>query len=195
MTDGGQIRTPSRFQFSLRALLIVVLLVAVACALVRWLDTPWLAPASVLGASVACFVFAARRRLSWRMLRPGLWHAGVWLLLGALASALAVQGCRNYNEVAGTDKTEGHIAQVAAMTLAGPLVGPVANPGAGSESASTARRWAVILFVVQLAVFAPALFVRRPVAWPIAVLVWLAFLTATLLWFYGAMISLMVFLS
>ena len=31
------------------------------------------------------------------------------------------------------------------MTLAGPLVGPEANPGAGEAAASEARRWAVIL--------------------------------------------------
>ncbi|MHB8969946.1 MAG: hypothetical protein ACYC3X_05035 [Pirellulaceae bacterium] len=42
---------------------------------------------------------------------------------------------------------------------------------------------------------APALFVRRLVTWPVALICWLAFVAATLLWFYGAMISLMVFLS
>ena len=175
--------------------LFAVLLVALACAAVRWLGTVWMVPAAVLAASTACLVFAARRRLSWRMLRLGLWHAAIWLLLGAVASAFAVQGCRRYNEVAGTDKTDGHIARIGAMTLAGPLVGPVANPGEGEVAASEARRWAAILCGVQLVAVTPAMFVRRLVAWPVALICWLAFVAATLLWFYGAMISLMVFLS
>ena len=198
MTHGGDTRPTviwRRFQFSLSALLLAVLLVALACGVVRWLDAVWIVPAAVLAASAACLVFAARRRLSWRMLRLGLWHAAIWLLLGAVASAFAVQGCRRYNEVAGTDKTDGHIARIGAMTLAGPLVGPVANPGAGDATASEAERWAVILCGVQLGAVAPALFVRRLVAWPVALICWLAFVAATLLWFYGAMISLMVCLS
>ena len=82
-------------------MLFAMLLVALACAVVRWLGAVWIVPAAVLAASAACLVFASRRRVSWRMLRPGLWHAAIWLLVGAVASAFAVQGCRRYNEVAG----------------------------------------------------------------------------------------------
>ena len=109
--------------------------------------------------------------------------------------SLTAQRCHNYNEVAGTDKTDGHIARIGAMTLAGPFVGPVANPGAGEAAARQARFWAVILSGVQLVVIAPGFLVRRLVAWPVALIAWLAFVAATLLWFFSAMISLMVFLS
>ena len=113
--------------------------------------------------------------------------------LAAAASGMAVRGCQDYKVVAGTDKTPGHIVRISAAVLAGPLVGPIANPGAGE--APQARRWTAILFAVLLISAGPFLFVRRAVPLAIALICWMGFVAASILWFSGAMISLGVFLS
>ena len=111
----------------------------------------------------------------------------------AAATGLAVHGCLDYNVVAGTDKTSAHIVQISAAMLAGPIVGPVANPGAGEYP--QAWTWTAILIAVLLLAASPFLFVRRIVPFAVALICWTAFLAATILWFFGAMISLAVFLS
>jgi hypothetical protein len=126
-------------------------------------------------------------------LRPSGWHLSIVLILGALASWLAVRGCLDYNEVAGTDLTPRHIARIGLATLAGPAVGPVANPAAGE--APQARQWTAILLGTWFVSACPFLFVRRVVPWWVALSSWALFVTATLLWYFGAMISFGVFLS
>lgn len=127
------------------------------------------------------------------MLKLGPWHLAIWLALAAAASGLAVHACLGYNSVAGTDKTSGHMVQISAAMLAGPLVGPVANPGAGERP--QARTWTAILFTIWIMAASPFLFVRRIVPAAVALICWLAFVAATLLWFFGALVSLGVFLS
>jgi hypothetical protein len=127
------------------------------------------------------------------MLRLGHWHVASWSALASAATAFAVHGCLDYNVVAGTDKTPAHIVQISAAVLAGPMVGPVANPGAGEFP--QARTWTAILFAVLFLATGPFVFVRKIVPIAVALICWIAFLAATVLWFVGAMISLGVFLS
>lgn len=180
-------------QFSLRGLLSAVLAIGVGLGAARWAGPVWIVTLVVGGLAAGSLLLAARPGTSWRMLTPGWWHAAVWLGLATAATGLAANGCLQYNEVAGTDKTPAHIARISAATLAGPLVGPVANPGAGESP--QARRWAAVLFAVWCLAASPCLVVRRTVPWPVAALCWAAYTAATVLWFFGAMISLGVFLS
>lgn len=145
------------------------------------------------GLSVGNLLMALRWDSNWRMLKPGYWHLVIWLGLGATSSGMAVNGCLTYNEIAGTDKTPEHISRISAAVLAGPMVGPVANPAAGETP--MARTWTAILFAVLLVAAGPFLFVRRLVHWSIALISWTAFVAATILWYFGAMISLGMFLS
>jgi hypothetical protein len=182
-----------RLQFPLSALLLAMLAVAIGCAAIRWFGSVWLVPISLAGQSAVHLALAIRRGSSWRMLRLGHWHFASWLALAAVATGLAVHGCLDYNVVAGTDKTPAHIVQISAAVLAGPMVGPVANPGAGEYP--QAWTWAAILFAVLLLAASPFLLVRRIVPTAVALICWIVFLAATVLWFFGAMISLAVFLS
>jgi hypothetical protein len=186
-------KAAQRLQFSLSDLVLATFVIAIGCASIRWLGSVWLVPVSLAGLSAVNCALAVRRGSNWRMLKLGHWHFAIWLALAAVATGLAVRGCLDYNVVAGTDKTRAHIVQISAAVLAGPMVGPVANPGAGEYP--QAWTWAAILFAVLLLAASPFLFVRRIVHPAVALICWIAFLTATLLWFFGAMISLGVFLS
>lgn len=180
-------------QFSLAALLLGMLLIAMFLGAIRWLGSIWIIPtclATLCGANVMLAVY---RKSNCRALNLEHWPIAAWLALATIATGFTVHGCLEYNKIAGTDKTAGHIIQISAATLAGPMVGPVANPGAGEYP--QARKWTGILFVVLLLATSPFLLVRRVVSIPIAVICWLAFLGATILWFFGAMISLGVCLS
>jgi hypothetical protein len=182
-----------RLQFPLSALMLAMLAIAIGCAAIRWLGAVWLVPTSLAGLSAVNLALAIRWGSNWRMLRLGHWHFASWLALAAAATALAVHGCLDYNVVAGTDKTPAHIVQISAAMLAGPMVGPVANPGAGEYP--QAWTWTATLFTVLFLAASPFLFVRRIVPIAVALICWIAFLAATILWFFGAMISLAVFLS
>jgi hypothetical protein len=189
----AQAKAKSKLQFSLSALMFAILAMAVACAALRCLGSVWLVPLVLAGLGAASLTMALRRGSSWRMLKLGYWHLAIWLAMGAAASGLTVRGCLDYNTVAGTDLTPEHIARISAAALAGPMIGPVANPGAGETP--MAWRWTAILFAVLLVAASPFLFVRRIVPWAIALVSWLGFVAALVLWFFGAMISLGIFLS
>jgi hypothetical protein len=189
----SEMRAEQRAQFSLSTLLLVTLVIATGCGAVRWLGSVWMMSVILAGSSAASLALAIRQRSNWRKLKLGYWHLATWLALAAVATGLAVRGCLDYNVVAGTDKTPAHIVQISAAVLAGPMVGPVANPGAGEYR--QAWTWTAILLTVQLVAVSPFLIVRRFAPWPIALICWAAFLAATLLWFFGAMVSLGVFLS
>ena len=154
----------------------------------------WIVPVVLALGSVLSFALAVRRGVSWRMMRFWPWPLAVWMALAALASSFAVGGVLDYNTVAGTDKTSTHIIQISAAVLAGPMVGPVANSAATNEIPD-ARRWTAILAGVLFAACSPFLFVHRLVSPILAVLCWTLFISGTLLWFFGAMISMGVFLS
>jgi hypothetical protein len=190
---GARAGAVHRAQFSLAALLLVMAFVGIGCATIRWLGLIWLVPLGLIGLSAANIALAVHWGPNWRTLKPGCWHFATWLGLAAAASGMAVRGCQDYNTVAGTDKTPGHIVQISAAVLAGPMVGPIANPGAGE--APQAWRWTAILLAVLLIAAAPFLFVRRAVPLAVALICWMAFVAASLLWFFGAMISLGIFLS
>lgn len=181
------------FQFTLRGLLLMVLAIGVALGAARWAGPVWIVTLLVGSLAAGALLLAVRRGTSWKMLKPGWWHVAVWLVLATAATGMAANGCLQYNEIAGTDKTPVHIARISAATLAGPLVGPVANEGAGE--APQARRWAAVLFAVWCLAAGPFLVVRRTVPWQVAAVCWAAYIAATVLWFFGAMISLGVFLS
>lgn len=173
--------------------MLAMLVIGIGCAVIRWLGTVWFVPLGLAGLSAANLLLAVRRGQNWRMLKLGHWHFAIWLAWAAAASSLAVHGCLDYNTIAGTDKTPGHIVQISAALLAGPMVGPVANPAAGETP--QAWRWTAILFTILFMATCLFLFVRRIVPLAIALLCWMTFLAATILWFFGAIISLGVFLS
>lgn len=195
--EDGRMSSPpkdkQKIQFSLSTLLWAMFLVATFLAALRWLGTVWVIPISLASISCANLALAIQRRSHWRRLTLGHWPVCIWSALAALATTGAVHGCLEYNKIAGTDKSPAHIVQISAVTLAGPLVGPVANPGAGE--APQARLWTAMLFAVLFLATTPFLFVRRAVSIPLALMCWFAFVGATVLWFFGAMISLGVFLS
>jgi hypothetical protein len=180
-------------QFSLIGLLRATMAMAIVLGILRWAGSIWFVPILLAAASSACLAMALRTRRPWRTLKVGYWHLTIWLGLATAATGLSVKGCQDYNKVAGTDKTPGHITWISAATLAGPLVGPVANPGAGE--ARMARTWTLILAAVLLLSLSPFLLVRRVAHAAIAVASWTGFVAASVLWFFGAMISLGVFLS
>lgn len=122
-------------------------------------------------------------------LRLSAWHLVVWCTLAALMAASAVQACRTYNSIAGTDKTPQHIAWIALAVVTGPYVGPVANPGA-TDVRDQLQYVTAALVLLQLASLVPFVVVRRPVHWTVVVLAWLGFVGATLLWFFAAGLSL-----
>ena len=183
----------SRLRFSLSDLMLAVLAMAIGCGALRWLGWVWLIPLALAGFGAASLAMALRRAPSWRMLTLSYWHLAIWLGLAAAASGLAVSGCLEYNIIAGTDLTPQHISRISAAALAGPMVGPVANPSAGETP--EAWRWTAILFTGLLLAAGPFLFVRRMVPFAVALLSWMAFVAASVLWFFGAMISLGAFLS
>jgi hypothetical protein len=173
--------------------MLAMLVLGLSFATICWRGSVWLVPCGFALLCIGSLIVAVRRRSDWQMLKFGFCQTGIWLGLASLASALTVLGCLDYNKVAGTDKTQRHIIQISAAALAGPMVGPVANPAAGEMP--QARRWAAILASVLFVVTSPFLFVRRRVSVAVACLCWAAFILGTILWFFGAMISLGVFLS
>lgn len=130
-----------------------------------------------------------------RTLKLTWWHLGVWLALAATAASLAHWTCREYNTVAGTDKTPGHMAIISAAVMCGPMIGPVANSGAGVQFERQAFWLTLILMAGQIASLCPFLLVRRPVSWPVLALCWLAFIGISAVYFFAALVSLALFLS
>lgn len=141
-------------------------------------------------AALAVTVCAAR---AWTTLKLSLWHLFIWLTIGLAAASLAVWICWDYNQIAGTDKTPAHVAQISAAVFAGPLVGPVANPGAGEID--FARQKTAILLVIMLLGTSPFMVVRQIVPTWVAVIAWLTFTFVSVVWFLGAILSLILFLS
>jgi hypothetical protein len=184
-----------RIQFSLFTLLLAMVAIGIGCWAVRVLGAVWLAPVVLVVVSVAHLALAVRSGLDLRMLKLGHGHCAIWLALAAAASGLAVRGCLEYNEIAGTDKTPLHIVQISAATLAGPMVGPVANSAAGQAAINAAWSYTAVLFSALFLSLLPFLVVRRIASAWIALICWTLFIAATVLWFFGAMISLGVFLS
>jgi hypothetical protein len=129
-----------------------------------------------------------------KTLRLSLWHLGIWLGLAACAAAMSVSVCLSYNEVAGTDKTPGHIACIAVAVMAGPMVGPVANPGSTGFRSQTVGL-TVVLGGVLLVSLSPFVFRKAPVSKPVFAVVWAGFVLASVVWFFGAIVSLGAYLS
>lgn len=122
------------------------------------------------------------------------WHLLIWLCFAVMASALAVSTCLRYNKVAGTDKTPGQIAAIAAGVLAGPMVGQVANPAATGERAATLKI-TLVLFGGLLASLLPFCVLKRDVPKIIGTAAWCGFVLMSGLWFFGALVSLGLHLS
>ena len=132
-----------------------------------------------------------------KFLRLTWWHLGLWLGLAVVAGGISLRACLRYNEVAGTDKSPAHIAAITVGVLAGPLVGPVANPHSGSffKAPPTVIAATLGLLGVQLLALAPFLFVKRAVSTAVFAAAWTGFIAAAGLWFGAALVSLGVHLS
>lgn len=129
-----------------------------------------------------------------KRLRLTYWHLGIWLLLAALAGGAAVRTCLVYNSIAGTDKTPGHIALIAAAMMGGPMVGPIANPAATGIRSFTFGL-TLALFCGILLTLSPFVFVKRHVSTAVWTAAWSGFLVATCLWYLAALLSLGIHLS
>jgi hypothetical protein len=179
-------------RFSLLQLLLGVVVVAVCCAAVRWFWRYPLAVALLAAVGLAAIVWKSGAA---KTMTLGIWHLVVWLVLGTGAAVLAARACVQYNEVAGTDKTPKEIAIISAAVFTGPMVGPVTNPAAGEEWNQSALRWTIGLLIIVLLSLCPFLFLRRPVHRAVAVISWIGFVGASVLWFFAALVSMGMFLS
>jgi len=124
-------------------------------------------------------------------------HLGLWLGLALVAGGISLRACLRYNEVAGTDKSPAHIAAITFGVLAGPLVGPVANPHHSNpfQVPPTVVVATVLLLGAQVLALAPFVRVKRAVSTAVFAAAWAGFITVTGLWFGAALVSLGIFLS
>ncbi len=171
----------------------ITALVAAAVCLATWFVSPIISIPLILIGSGAVGVAIAMQSPKWTTLKLSPYHLVIWGLVGITAAAFALRGCLSYNEIAGTDKTPLHILQICTAVFAGPLVGPIANSGAGADR--EAVNWTLTLLVLVLVGLSPFLLVRRPVSKYVAASAWIGFLAVSVVWFMGAMISLAFFLS
>lgn len=132
-----------------------------------------------------------------KTLRLTGWHLGLWLGLAVVAGSISLRACLRYNDVAGTDKSPAHIAVITAAVLAGPLVGPVANPNAASpfKLPPTVIAATLGLLGVQGLALLPFLLVKRTVSTAAFAAAWAGFIVAAGGWFCAALVSLGHFLS
>ena len=130
--------------------------------------------------------------LTLKRLRLTRWHGMLWLAMGGVAALMARDICLHYNQIAGTDLTNPHMARICLSVYLGPLTGPIANPGANDWP--LAWRWATPLLAIQVASLGPFLISGKPVHPVLAVIAWLVFAGASGLWFFGALLSLGLFL-
>lgn len=161
--------------------------------LIAWRINPMMCVLVSLGTAGAVGLATAMRTADWNLLKLSSFHVLTTGLIGAVAAGFAIAMCLDYNRIAGTDKTPLEIGRIAAGVFLGPLVGPIANPGAGERVDAIVRTGILALFVISGA--APFLLVRRRVSTPAALVAWIGFLCGLLLWFLGALVSLAVFLS
>lgn len=132
-----------------------------------------------------------------KTLRLTWWHLGLWLALAVVAGGISLRACLRYNEVAGTDKSPAHIGAITVAVLAGPLVGPVANPhhSAPFKVSPTVLVATLGLLAGQGLALVPFLVVKRAVSTALFAAAWTAFIAAAGLWFGAALVSLGVHLS
>ncbi|MCD6052041.1 MAG: hypothetical protein K0Q55_3459 [Verrucomicrobia bacterium] len=116
------------------------------------------------------------------------WHLVIWLSLALLAAAGAVSSCLSYNQVAGTDKTPGHIARIATAVVIGPMAGPVANPAATDLRIFT-RILTMILLGIMLLSTLPFILMKKPVTKGYFILAWGSFVVTSAAWFFSALVS------
>ncbi len=131
------------------------------------------------------------------ILRLTWWHLGLWLGLAVVAGGISLWACLRYNEVAGTDKSPAHIAAITVGVVAGPLVGPVANPHPSNpfKIPPTVIAAALGLLAIQFLALAPFLLVKRAVSTTVLAVTWLGFIAAAGAWFGAALVSLGFYLS
>jgi hypothetical protein len=130
-----------------------------------------------------------------RSIRLSRWHLIVWMTFWAIAAAIAERGCNTYNSLAGTAKTPQHIAAIAVGVITGPMVGPFANSGAFSGGPSGVKIYSVLLLLGLFASLSPFMFIKRRVSRLVHFLAWCGYLTACVVWFGSAILSLGHFLS
>lgn len=123
------------------------------------------------------------------------WHIGLWIVLTVVAAGLAQYSCIRYNDFAGTDKTPGHVAIISVAVLSGPVVGPIANPYAGSDFTKSAVKWTLLLLCGVLVSLCPFVFIKRPVSMVVSGLSWAGFVAMSVVWFVAAIVSLGIALS
>lgn len=180
---------------TLRQLVVpsVTALIAAAICLLSWFVNPICFVLLLLTGSGAVGVAIAMQSPTWKTLTLSIYHLVIWTLIGTATAAMTFWVCLEYNKIAGTDKTPFHIAQICVSVFAGPLVGPIANPGGGRNS-EVVQATAVLLGLILISL-GPFLFVRRPVSWYLATAAWLVFTSVCVVWFMGSMISLAFYLG
>lgn len=134
---------------------------------------------------------------STKTLRLTWWHLGLWLALAAVAGVISLRACLRYNEVAGTDKSPADIAAITVGVLAGPLVGPVANPHHANPFLvpPTVVVATGLLLGAQVLALAPFVLVKRTVSPAVFAAAWAGFIVVAGLWFGAALVSLGIYLS
>jgi hypothetical protein len=131
--------------------------------------------------------------MDYKNLRLTFLHLGLWLGLAMASAVIAVLACLRYNEVAGMDKTLPHIAAIATAVLAGPLVGPVANPDGGGHVRAIGLT--AVMACSVLGSLAPFVFVKRPVSKLAFGFAWAGFILVSVVWFLSALVSMGMYLS
>ena len=129
-----------------------------------------------------------------KKLRLSRYHLVIWILIWAIAAAMAQRGCNTYNSIAGTDKTPQHIAAISVGVVMGPKIGPFASSGTFDGGPS----WVSIYTVLFLGLFAslsPFVFVKTRVSRIVHTLAWCGYTAACVAWFGSAVLSIGHFLS
>jgi hypothetical protein len=124
-------------------------------------------------------------------------HLGLWLGWAVVAGGISLWACLRYNELAGTDKSPAHIAAITVGVVAGPLVGPVANPHPSNplRVPPTVIAATALLLGAQVLALAPFFLVKRTVSPAVLAAAWAGFIVVAGLWFGAALVSLGIYLS
>ena len=127
---------------------------------------------------------------SFGQFRLGYWHLGIWLILWFVTALMARYTCTEYNKIAGTDLTPEHMLRISASMVFGPMVGPIANPGAGNAFRGMAMRLTGFLLFLQIVAICPFIFFGRNMPLWATILSWIFFVVCGMAWFYGGLVSL-----
>jgi len=133
-------------------------------------------------------------KVTGQSLRLSRYHIIVWVSFWMISAAIAERGCATYNSLAGTAKTQQHIAAIAVGVVIGPKIGPFASSGTFEGGPSGVMIYTV-LFLGLFASLSPFVFVKMRVSRIVHFLAWCGYIAACVAWFGSAIISIGHFLS